>query len=353
MIPTLTKEFVPNYFTEVRQCAAELVAKWKTKSTGGPLKISPFDELNRLSLEACTLAFHGVKLNCITAAQAHPMIAAMEGATSEAMKRPNRPRLLNWWHQSKFNKDTKTMRTYAADVLKQRRDNPQPERKDMLHALMNGVDPETGERFDDTQLIDEMVTTPIGASTAPCLLSMAMYYLCNNPEAVTRAREEINRVLGDGPFTHDKIADLIYCDAIIKESIRLSAPAPGFNIEPLPGTTGPVTLANGKYEIPADQMMIIVLAAVNRDPAVFDHPLEFRPERMLPEKFEAYPLGVKRWFGNGKRECIGKHYAWLWNVVTIVTILKDVEFEMADSKYQLKQDGWFNVRPAGFEVLVK
>jgi len=353
MAPTLSKEFVPNYFTDVRQCAAELIAKWKTNSTGGPVTICPFDELNRLSLEACTLAFHGVKLNCITAAQEHPMIAAMEGATSEAMKRPNRPKLLNWWYQSKFNKDTNTMRTYAADIIKQRRENPQPERKDMLHALMNVADPETGEKFDDTQMIDELVTMPIGASTAPGLLAMAIYYLCKNPEAVTKAREEINRVLGDGPFTHDKLSDLVYCDAIVKESLRLSAAAPGFNIEPIPGTKGPAALANGKYEVPADQMIIIVLAAVNRDPAVFDYPLEFRPERMLPEKLEGYPLGVKRWFGNGKRECIGKHYARIWNVVTLVTILKDVEFELADPGYQLKQDGWFNMRPVGFKVTVK
>lgn len=136
---------MPNIFEEIRQCAAELTAKWKTQSTGGPSRVSPIDEVNRLSLETCTLAFHGIKLNCITAANEHSMIAAMEGATSEAMKRPNRPRLLNWCYQSYCNRDTKTMRTYAASMLKERKHNPQPDRRDMLYALMNRQDPETGE----------------------------------------------------------------------------------------------------------------------------------------------------------------------------------------------------------------
>lgn len=37
----------------------------------------------------------------------------------------------------------------------------------------------------------------------------------------------------------------------------------------------------------------------------------------------------------------------------IVTILKDMDFEMAEPTYELKQDGWFNPMPVGFEVKVK
>ena len=43
----------------------------------------------------------------------------------------------------------------------------------------------------------------------------------------------------------------------------------------------------------------------------------------------------------------------MWNMITLVTLLKDVDFEMADPSYQLKQDGWFNLRPVVFNVIVK
>lgn len=33
--------------------------------------------------------------------------------------------------------------------------------------------------------------------------------------------------------------------------------------------------------------------------------------------------------------------------------MKDVGIEMADFSYQLKQDGWFNLRPVDFYIKVK
>ena len=143
---------------------------------------------------------------------------------------------------------------------------------------------------------------------------------------------------------------------VLRETMRLSAAAPGFNIEPLPSTDGEqhaiVSLAGGKYEVPAGQTLIIVLYGVNRDPTVFEEPEAFRPERMVGERFERLPEGVKKWFGNGKRVCVGKDWAWMWCMVALVVLLREVEFEMADEGYVLKQDGWFNLRPVGFEVKV-
>jgi cytochrome P450 len=266
------------------------------------------------------------------------MIKAMDGATSEAIKRPTRPSFVNWlFYQFKFDRTSKAMRQYAAECLEYRRTNP-IDRKDMLYAMMNAKDPETGKALDERQIIDEIVTMPIGSSTAPCVIASAVYYLLKNPECIEKAREEINLVIGDGEFTHNHLEKLSYCAGIVRETLRLSAAAPGFNIEPLPDTQGPVLLSGGKYQVPAKQTMIIVLHGVNRDPAVFEEPEAFKPERMVGEAFEKLPKGAKKWFGNGKRVCIGRHYAWIWNMTTIVALLKDVDIEMADPSYQLKQD---------------
>ena len=351
LAPLLTPTAVAAHFNQVRDCASELVAKWRALSGATPL--SPFAELNRLDMETTTLCFYGRKLNGLTGPEP-PMIAAMNGATSEAVKRPTRPKLMNWlFYQSKFVRDTKTMRQYAADCLEYRKARPTEGKGDLLDTMINAKDPETGKSLSEQQIIDEIVTMPIGSSTAPCTISSAIYYLLKNPKCITKAREEIDSIIGDGEFTHDHMERLSYCAGIVRETLRLSAAAPGFNIEPLPDTQGPVLLGGGKYQVPAKQTLIILLHGVNRDPAVFEEPEAFKPERMVGEAFERLPEGSKKWFGNGKRVCIGKEYAWMWNMTTIITLLKEVDFEFADPSYQFKQDGWFNVRPVDFYVKVK
>ncbi|KAL8811619.1 MAG: hypothetical protein Q9200_001646 [Gallowayella weberi] len=350
LAPLLTPTAVEEHFTQVRDIAAELTAKWR--GMGNQATVSAIGELNRLDLETTTFCFFGRRLNGLTGPEP-AMIKAMDGATGEAIKRPTRPKILNWLvYQSRFDKDCRTMRQYAAECLEYRRSHPS-DRKDMLYTMMNGKDPETGKSMNEEQMIDEIVSMPIGSSTAPCVISSAIYYLLQNPACIEKARKEIDSVIGRYDFVHEHLDALPYCAGIVRETLRLSAAAPGFNIEPVPGTQGPVLLAGGKYQVPAKQTMIIVLHGVNRDPAVFDQPEAFRPERMVGEAFDKLPAGAKKWFGNGKRACIGRHHAWMWNMITLVTLLRDVDFEMADPSYVLQQDGWFNLRPVGFDIKVK
>ncbi|KAK4185149.1 cytochrome P450-like protein [Podospora australis] len=351
--PHLSPESTAGHFDEILLCTDELIANWKTH---GATKFQPLKDLNNLNLEATTLSLFGKKLGVIGAAEEHPMIQAMEDATSEAMKRPNRPKLLNWLvYGGKFKKATKVMRSFGAEIVKYRHEHSTG-RKDLLSALMNGTDPETGKKLTDEQVIDEIVTMPIGSSTAPCALTSLIMFLLENPEVVTRGREELGRVVGKDQLHHDHLDRLEYIKGVVRETLRLSQAAPGFNIEPIPKTNGdksPVLLQGGKYQVAHNQPMIIVLAGVNRDPEVFDEPHKFKPERMIGENFERLPAGVKKWFGNGKRACIGKHWAWEFLEVVTAKLIKEIDFEVVDSNYVLKQDGWFNVRPIDFYVKAK
>ncbi|KAG8426494.1 hypothetical protein J3459_006733 [Metarhizium acridum] len=290
-------------FTEMRNLADELFEKWRKLEAN--TVISPLSDLQRLDLETVTLTLFGQKLNCLEGPE-HPMLKAMEDSTSEAMMRPTRLSLVNWlMYRNKFNKSIQTMRRYAADVVQCRKDNPTT-RQDVLTAMMNNEDPETKKKLTDSQIIDEIVSMPIGSSTAPCLVTSAILLLLGNPDVMSRARREIDAVVGAGDISIEQLDELKYVQAIVRESLRLSSPAPGFNIEPIPSDSkAPVQLAGGKYQVAHNQPMVIVLAGVNRDPTVFEDPLTFKPERMMGEQFERLPEGARKWFGNGKRECIG------------------------------------------------
>ncbi|KAH7141454.1 cytochrome P450 [Dactylonectria estremocensis] len=348
--PKLTPSSIGERFDDMNSTATELIQKWH--GLGADNTISPIGELNRLNLEATTLALFGKRLNGLEGPE-HPVIQAMEDATSEAMKRPNRPGFLNWLlYGKKFKSATTTIRSWAADLVKHRRENP-TDRNDLLTAMLSAKDPESGSALTDSQVVDEIVTMPIGSSTAPCVISAAIYFMLKNPSVVATARKEIDAVVGSDELTHAHVSQLPYVEGIVREALRLSFAAPGFNIEPIPSESkAPIVLGGGKYEVAHNQPMIVVLAGVNRDPAVFEDPLAFRPERMVGDAYESLPAGVKKGFGNGKRECIGKHYAWLWLIIVTTRLIKDVDFEEVDPSYELQQDGWFNLRPVGFSVKV-
>ncbi|KAF3361034.1 hypothetical protein VDGD_07713 [Verticillium dahliae] len=351
--PKLTPQSMADRFEEMRDTATELIDKWRV--LGEDNEVSLISELNRLNLEATTLTLYGKKLNCLDGPE-HPMIKGMEDSTSEAMKRPTRPGLVNWFLKGKFNKSIKVMRTYAQEMVDHRKAHPSLDgRNDLLSVLMNGKDPQTNQSLRESQVIDNIVSMPIGSSTAPALVSTAIYFLLKNPHVIVTARKEIEFVLAGGELTYAHLSQLHYIEGIMRESLRLSFAAPGFNIEPIPGEndTSPVVLGQGKYQVAHNQPMIIVLAGVNRDPAVFQDPLAFVPERMMGETFDNLPVSVKKWFGNGKRECIGKHYAWQWNMVALTKLIRGVNFAMVDPCYELKQDGWFNLRPVDFMVKVR
>ncbi|KAI0441099.1 cytochrome P450 [Xylaria telfairii] len=350
--PKLSPSAIADVFNEMRDITNELIGKWK--GVGADTQFAPLGDLNRLNLEVTAYTLYGKRLNNLTG-PAHPVIQAMEDTTSEAIKRPNRPGILNWlFYGSKFKSANKLQRDWAADVVKYRKDNP-TERRDLLDALLTAKDPETGKSLTESQVIDEIATMPIGSSTAPCLLAASILFLVENPEVVLKAREELNTVIGDGEFKHEHVGQLKYIEGVLRESLRLSFAAPGFNIEPIPkaGDKSPVLLGGGKYQIAHNQAVIIVLAGVNRDPEVFEEPLLFKPERMMGESFERLPAGVKKWFGNGKRECVGKHWALQFSLVVLATMIREVDFEAVDAGYKLEQDGWFNVRPIDFYTKVK
>ncbi|KAF6823413.1 Bifunctional P-450/NADPH-P450 reductase 1 [Colletotrichum plurivorum] len=349
--PKLSPQSVVERFDDMVSTTNELLAKWRDLGPGA--EVSAVGELNRLNLEATTLALFGNKLNCLSGPE-HPMLGGMEDSTSEAVLRPNRLPLMNpLKHQAKFTASTNVMRTYATQMVDHRNANP-TDRKDLLSAMVSASDPETGKKLEDSQVIDEIISMPIGSSTAPCMIATAIYYLIKNPEVVTKAREELDAVVGDDELAYSHLAQLRYVEGVVRESLRLSFAAPGFNIEPVPDAEKkPVLLAGGQYQVPHDQKMVVVLAGVNRDPKVFEDPLAFKPERMVGERYEELPIGARRYYGNGKRECVGKHYAWLWNMVVMAKLIKEVDFSMANPAYELTMDGWFNVRPIDFHVKVK
>ena len=129
-----------------------------------------------------------------------------------------------------------------------------------------------------------------------------MAELLHNPEKMTKARDELEEVLGKGGHVQESnISKLNYLRAIVKETLRLHPSAPFL----LPRKAKTNIEIYG-YIVPKNAQILINVWAMGHDPSIWDSPNLFMPERFLEQDidykgqdFELIP------FGAGRRICPG------------------------------------------------
>ncbi|KAH7137043.1 cytochrome P450 [Dactylonectria estremocensis] len=152
-----------------------------------------------------------------------------------------------------------------------------------------------------------------GSETTSSSLNNFLLALCQYPNVVQRAQEELDRVVGNTrmPSWGDE-ADLLYIRAIIKELLRWR-PVNKF------GMFHSVTEDDwykGQF-IPKDSIIVLNWWAIHYDPERYPEPEKFKPERYLEYKLSAAdainvkdPLDRDHFaYGAGRRVCPGVHVA--------------------------------------------
>lgn len=133
------------------------------------------------------------------------------------------------------------------------------------------------------------------------MLEWAFAELVKNPEILDKATEELDRVIGKGRWFEEKdIVNLPFIEAIIKETMRLHG-APML----MPRMAREDCKVAG-YDILKGTQVLVNTWTIERDPALWENPNEFCPERFLGKSidvkgndFELLP------FGAGRRMCPG------------------------------------------------
>jgi cytochrome P450 len=143
-----------------------------------------------------------------------------------------------------------------------------------------------------------------GSDTTAGTLSWAMCLLLKNPHVLEKAKEELNTQIGKDRWVNESdINNLVYLNAINKETLRLYPPAPFSSPREF---TEDCTI--GGYHIKKGTRLMPNFWKIHRDPSVWADPLEFKPERFLTthkdvdfksKNFELLP------FGSGRRMCAG------------------------------------------------
>ncbi|CAL4931118.1 unnamed protein product [Urochloa decumbens] len=142
-----------------------------------------------------------------------------------------------------------------------------------------------------------------GTDTSAVTVEWAISELLRNPKVLAKAIEELERVIGrDRLVGEEDIPNLPYMEAIVKETMRLHPVAPL-----LTPRVSREDASVGRYDIPAGTRVLVNVWAIGRDPAVWEAPMEFRPERFIGgdsvdvkgQDFKLLP------FGSGRRMCPG------------------------------------------------
>ena len=192
---------------------------------------------------------------------------------------------------------------------------------DLLSMLLLARDDE-GQPMSESQVIDECVTLlAAGHETTAVALAWTWLLLGQSPAVAARLYDEVNGVLGGEPVTFERLAELPYTEAIVKETLRLYPPAFSFGRTPLEEID--FTAEGGRYLFRKGASLIVSTIAMHRLPEYYPDPLAFRPERWAagepqPPKYAYLP------FGGGPRVCLGNLFAMMEAQVILATMAQHV-----------------------------
>ena len=269
---------------------------------------------------------------------------SLEGAEAEAIfaaftryqKRAGRALMLRLLRlprrrlQGYLARDAAPIRAWLAAAIDARLNAPAAHTPgDLLAALIEARDPETGACFSREQLLDQVcVLFLAGHETSASALGMAVYLLGCFPEVQQRLRAEVLEVLGsragapDRPLGFEDLRQLSYGAAIFNETLRLYPPLSFFSRESQSNTE----LAGSRC--PMRALVTISPWVIQRHEQHWSEPNAFRPERFLSDA----NADDRRWardaflpYGLGPRKCPGAAFAQQEALLVLAELVRRFE----------------------------
>ncbi|MGM1059233.1 cytochrome P450 [Saccharothrix sp. Mg75] len=212
-----------------------------------------------------------------------------------------------------FDAATGRLRSIVLDVVRGWREAG-TDRGDLLSVLLLARDADSGAGMSDEQVHDEVMTLLVGGiETTALALAWTFHELGRHPEVERRVHAEVDEVLGGRAPTFADTGRLTYLNRVVNEVLRLY---PVWFL--MRRTLVPVEL--GGVRLPEGAEVIYSPHALHHDPASFEDPYRFDPDRWSPERAATVPKGAFVPFGAGSRQCVGNLFARAEILVTAATV---------------------------------
>ncbi|KAF7806019.1 cytochrome P450 71A26-like [Senna tora] len=180
----------------------------------------------------------------------------------------------------------------------------------------------------DTAVIKALILDMFaaGTDTTATVLEWAMTELIKHPNTMKKLQDEAQSIAGEhgAHITEEHIGHMPFLRAVLKETLRLHPPIPLL----FPRESMQDMKLKG-YDIKAGTRVIVNAWAIGRDPAYWDNPQEFEPERFLNSSvdykghdFQLIP------FGAGRRGCPGIQFAMAINELVLANLVHQFDWTL-------------------------
>ncbi len=325
--PAFSRPRIESYAPLMAECIDRMLATWQP----GQVR-----NLHREMIEV-TMSIAGRTLLGIDLGQAFDEVTAcLEAVMHDFLGRFRSPLPLPFWFPSPGNLQLKRTIHRLDKILQELIDARRAAGggDDFLSLLLQARDEGDGRGLSDKQIRDEVMTMFLaGHETTANTLSWTWLLLARHPQVQRLVQAEVRDVCGSDNHSVADVGKLPFCERVIKESMRLYPPAYIVGRRPLDD------IEIGRHFVPRGMNVLMSQWVVQRDPRWYERPLEFDPDRWLPERAANLPKYAYFPFGGGPRVCIGNTFAMFEATLILATIAQRFHLEPID-------DGPVRIQPA-------
>lgn len=331
LTPPMHGAALRTYAAQMRACAREHIDRW------GPGPLTLFDEMRALTMSVFLRSVFGVtdperadrlggallswaEDNLSPTAMLGAMIRSPHGMRAALAQHTEQARArgaLGWLRWTPWGgliaQKIALLDLMQAEIDRYRADADKDARVDVL-ALLARSAYDDGSPMSDRDITDQLITLMVGGyETTSQTLCWLVHMLLQAPDALQQARAEARR---DGVDPAQPGA-APWLEACLKEAMRLRPIAPVVNRH----LKEAVTI--GGHHVPADTILWPCSFLVQRDPALWEHPDDFRPQRWI----DAPRAPLSRYFpwGAGERRCLGMAFSSMEMRIVLTEMLRRVE----------------------------
>ena len=218
---------------------------------------------------------------------------------------------------------------------------------DLATKIMTTVDPVTGQRFDETEMVDQVAIFFLaGHETSASALAWTLYLLALYPHWQDRAAAEAQQF--DGAFA--ELSRLKLTRDIFREALRLYPPVPMMVRQ----TTTPQDF-RGRQVKPGAQVVLSPWH-LHRHDRIWDNPDGFDPLRWGTDAGRVCAREAYMPFSSGPRVCTGAGFAMVEGPLLLTLLLRQFRFDRVDGRDPVPvahltvraRDGiWLRITPRG------
>lgn len=341
--PAFQHRRVAAYADVMAQDAERIVGEWTDGQT-----VDVAHEMTRLTLWIVGATLFGADVSSEASDLSDPLVRA----NRFLIRRTNALFPMPLWLPTKTNKLDREAITRLDKIvyrmIAERRANP-GDRGDLLSMLLSARDADDGSFMNDQQVRDEAMTLFLaGHETTATALAWTWYLLSrpHNEHIYAQMLAEVDTVLGRRTPSFADLKQLPYTLQVLKESMRLYPPVPTVARE----ASEDVVVAGRTF--PRKTIFVVNPYTIHRDPAVWNDPKAFDPNRFAGGAEARMPKGSYIPFIIGPRNCIGSQFAAMEGHILLAALAQRVTFELTEGQ-TVEPEALITLRPRhGIKMIV-